>query len=212
VRNRLDSQFINNITKPIIRGEAGIDYLDRQYEQVELQNDVYGVWLHNYLWASLDGNALIEEYWWTYNLNSQPGPDGESGLHEIFGYFSDFMQGIPLNSGYYQDVNAVTSQPNLIVFGRKDMNHQRAHLWIKNPSHTWRNVVDNVPDITGLSGTVTLSGFAPSETFVVTWYEFTTKGLPIVRSSSASANGNGDIIISLPTDQQISDVGIKINP
>jgi len=212
VRNRLDSQISNHITKPIIRGEAGIDYLDQQSEQVELQNDNYGVWLHNYLWASLDGNALIEEYWWIYNLNSQPGPDGEAGLHEIFGYFSDFMQGIPLNSGYYQDANAVTSQPNLIVFGQKDTTHQRAHIWIKNPNHTWRNVVDSVPGITGLSGTVTLTGFSPDTIFTVTWYDFTSQGMPAIRSSSTSANSNGEITLALPTNQQISDVGIKISP
>jgi hypothetical protein len=212
VRNRLDSQISNNITKPIIRGEAGIDYLNQQYEQIELQRDANGVWLHNYLWASLDGNALIEEYWWTTNLNGQPGPDGDPGLHEIFGYFTDFMQGIPLSNGHYRNVEAETSNRNLILFGQKDTFHNRAHLWIKNPNHNWRNVVDNVPGITGLSGTLTLNGFGPNLNFTVTWYEFTTQGLPTIRSSSTSSNSNGEIILALPTDQQISDVGIKISP
>jgi len=212
VRDRLDSQITDNVTKPIIRGEAGIDYLNQQQEQVGLQNDANGVWLHNYLWASLDGNALIEEYWWTHNLNSQLGPDGDPGLHEIFGYLSDFMQDIPLSNGNYQDVDAVTSNPNLIVFGQKDTTHNRAHLWIKNPNHTWRNEVDSVPGITGLSGTLTLNGFTPNTTFTVSWYEFTTQGLPTLRSSSTSSNGNGEIILPLPTASAISDVGIKINP
>jgi hypothetical protein len=212
VRERLDSQLSGKITQPIIRGEAGIDYLDQQSEQPALKNDANGVWLHNYLWASLDGNALIEEYWWTENLYHQPGPDGEPGLHEIFRYFADFLQGIPLNNGYYQDVNAVTSQPNLVVVGQKDTSHHRAHLWVKNSNHTWRNVVDGVPGITGLSGTVTLSGFTPNANFFVTWYEFTTQGQPTVRSSSVSAGSDGNIILSLPTEQKISDVGIKIAP
>jgi hypothetical protein len=212
VRARLDSQISGNLTRPIIRGEAGIDYLNQQTEQTGLQNDSNGVWLHNYLWASLDGNALIEEYWWIDNLYNQPGPDGEPGLHEIFGYFSDFMQGIPLNNGYYQDVDAVTSQPDLVVFGQKDTTHHRAHLWVKNPEHTWRNVVDGAPGITGLSGTLILSGFPPNTAYSVTWYEFTTQGLPQVSSSAVSANGSGEIILDLPTNQQISDVGIKINP
>ena len=212
VRSRLDSQITNDVTMPIIRGEAGIDYLNQQQEQVGLQNDANGVWLHNYLWATLDGNALIEEYWWTHNLNSQPGPDGDFGLHEIFGYFSDFMQDIPLSNGNYQNAEAVTSNPNLIVFGQKDTTHNRAHLWIKNPNHTWRNEVDGIPGITGLSGTLTLNGFSPNTTFTVSWYEFTTQGLPTLRSSSTSSNSNGEIILPLPTASAISDVGIKINP
>lgn len=210
-RNRMNTQAGSNVTKPIIRGEAGIDYLTQQVEQADLQYDSNGVWLHNYNWASLDGNALIEEYWWTLNLNQQPGPDGDSGLHEIFGYFTNFIQDIPLNNGHYQDVAASSSNPQLTIVGQKDTNNGRAHLWVKNRNHTWRNVVDGINGISGLSGTLTIDGFNPNTSYTTEWYEFTTLGSPSIRYSTVTSNNSGSLTINLPTDPQITDVGIKIS-
>ncbi len=211
-RNRMDTQSGSNATKPIIRGEAGIDYLNQQIEQTDLRFDTNGVWLHNYLWSSLDGNALIEEYWWTLNLNQQPGPDGDPGLHEIFGYFTDFIRNIPLNNGQYRDANASSSNPQLMIVGQKDTTHGRAHLWVKNQNHTWRNVVDGINGISGLSSTLTVDGFSPNTSYSIEWYEFTTQGSPSIRYSTLTSNNSGSIVIPLPTAPQITDVGIKINP
>ncbi len=210
VRTQLDTGSGGDATKPIIRGEAGIDYVNQQNEQPDLERDNNGVWLHNMLWASLDGNAMIEEYWWTRNINMQPGPDGIPGLHDVFGYFSAFIEDIPLNNGVYQDVNGVVSNPRMQVVGQKDVVNNRAHLWVKNQDHTWRNVVDGVPGISGLSGTVTIEGFSPNTTFSVDWHLFTTIGLPIISSSTVTTNSNGIILLSLPNDPQITDVGIRI--
>ena len=212
VRGSLDYYSAQNglPTKPIMRGEAGIDYLGQQTEQPDLDLDKQGVWLHNYNWSQLDSGALMEHYWWTDNIKSQPGPDGNPGLYEIFGYFSDFMRGIPLNNGHYQDVGAQASDPGLRVVGQKDPAHARAHLWVQNRSHTWRNVVDGVSNISGLTGTVTLDGFAPNSTYTVQWYEFTTQGVPNIRTSTVASDGVGNVVLQLPTDPQITDVGIKI--
>ncbi len=196
---------------PIIRGEAGLDTLaGGQVEQADLALDLKGVWLHNYLWSSLHPGGMIDHYWWTTNLEQRPGPDGSPGLHEVFGYFSSFLAGIPLNNGHYQDAAATLSSAGLRVVGQKDTSANRAHLWVQNKNHIWRNVVDNLPNLGGLSGTVSLGGFTPNTTLAVTWHEFTTAGVPSLHPASVTTNAAGVLTLALPANPQITDVGIKI--
>jgi hypothetical protein len=199
-----------HIAKPIVRGEAGIDSVDQQIEQPDLALDHHGVWLHNYLWSSLDSGGLVELYWWGENRETQPGPDGNAGLHEIYAYFRDFIQGIPLNNGSYEDARATVSDPQLRVVGQKDTQYNRAHIWVQNTKHTWRNVVDGLSDISGLTGSVTISGFTPNATISIEWHEFTTQGSPSITYTLSNTDNLGNLVISLPTDPQITDVGIKI--
>ena len=212
VRQRLNADSGAGSTKPIIRGEAGIDFLNEQIEQPGLENDNAGVWLHNFLWASLDANAMIEEYWWTENINEQPGPDGIAGLHDVFSYFADFIENIPLNNGYYQDAEAIVSNPEMLVVGQKDTVHDRAHLWVKNARHTWQHVVDSEPGISGLFGTVMVEGLSPNTTLTVEFHSFTSTGLPLISYASATTDSNGRLVISLPNDPEFTDVGIKVEP
>jgi hypothetical protein len=212
VRSNLDYYSSRNSisSKPIMRGEAGIDFLGEQTEQPDLALDKTGVWLHNYTWALLDPGAMTELYWWGDNLANQPGPDGKPGLYEIYGYFHDFIKDIPFNNGHYQGAAAQASNPNLRVIGQKDTLDDRAHLWVQNKNHTWRNVVEGANNINGLSGTVTLGGFKANSTFNVAWYAFTTQGIPDIQTSTVDSDGAGTIVLSMPTDPQISDAGIKI--
>ena len=199
-----------DIGKHIVRGEAGIDSVNQQVEQPELSLDHQGVWLHNYLWSTIDPGALVELYWWGENRESQPGPDGQTGLHEIYGYFHDFISDIPLNNGSYQDAGASATDANLRLVGQKDPGRDRAHLWVQNKNHTWKNVVDGVGNISGLSGTITLTGFTPDATLAVQWHAFTTQGLPTITNSTLTTSPAGSLTLTLPADQNITDVGIKI--
>jgi hypothetical protein len=198
--------------QPIIRGEAGIDFVQSQSEQPGLKRDTQGVWLHNLLWASLDAGALGELYWWIDNLRSQPGPDGQPGLYEVFGYLRDFMNGIPLNDGHYQAAAAAASDPRLRIVGQMDPINARAHLWIQNREHTWRRAVDDPDAAYGLGGTVTLDDFPADTGLTITWHEFTTAGLPSIRTSSAATTAEGRLVLELPQDPGITDVGVKIEP
>lgn len=211
-RRSLDrfSEEANLATKPIVRGEAGLDFVDNQIQNPDLGLDLNGVWLHNFLWSTLDPGGMYELYWWGDNLENQPGPDGEPGLYEVYGYLYDFVQNIPLNNGYYQDAQAEASDPKMRVTGQKDLANQRAHLWVQNRQHTWRNVVDEAEDISGLAGTLILGGFNPNTPLPVEWHEFTTQGLPVIRSNTVVTDGDGNIVLELPGDMQITDVGIKI--
>jgi hypothetical protein len=98
----------------------------------------------------------------------------------------------------------------MLIFGQKDIVNNRAHLWVKNEDHTWRNVVDGVSGISGLSGSVTIEGFTPNTTLTLQWFVFTTDGLPSIANSTITTNSNGVIVLTLPNDPQITDIGIKI--
>jgi hypothetical protein len=197
-------------TKPTLRGETGIDFIDAQAENQDLALDVHGVWLHNFLWAGLHPGAMTELYWWREFTDSQPGPDGQTGLHEVYRYLRDFVRNIPLANGSYQDANAELTDPNLRVVGQKDAVNGRAHLWVQNTRHTWRNVVDGAFGLAGLSGTLTINGFAPRTTYDVEWHEFNTQGVPEIQYSSVTSDGNGNIALNLPTKPHVTDVAIKI--
>jgi hypothetical protein len=119
-------------------------------------------------------------------------------LYEIYKNFYDFVSAIPLNNGHYQDAAATVSNPNLRVVGQKDLVHQRAHLWIQNRRHTWRNVVDGV-SIPPLSGTVALSGFEGGNDYTLEWWDtYATPGVPrVIRKEKTTARSNGDIVLIL---------------
>jgi hypothetical protein len=212
MRERIDRVSAENglASKPVMRGETGLDFLDQQVQNPGLEQDQQGVWLHNLLWSTLDAGAMPELLWWPENINRQPGPDGEAGLFEVFRYFSEFVDGIPIANGAYQDAAAQVTDPNLRVTGQKDLADGRAHLWVQNKNHTWRNVVDQVDGITGLGGSVTVEGFAPSALYTVQWHLFGTEGSPAVTESEILADEGGTIVLALPADPLITDVGIKI--
>jgi hypothetical protein len=202
---------INGIaTKPIIRGEVGIDFINQHDENPDLALDLNGVWLHNLIWSSLDPGAMTELYWYRDNIAAQPGPDGLAGLYEIYSYFQHFMQGIPLNNGNYHKVEVILSDPSLRATGQIDTTNNRAHLWIQNKNHTWRNVVDGDEDLSGLSGIVRINGFTSNTNLDLEWHEFTTEGTPSIVLDFATTGPNGELILTLPTNPDITDVGIKI--
>ncbi|GMQ78538.1 MAG: hypothetical protein BMS9Abin02_1055 [Anaerolineae bacterium] len=197
-------------TKPIVRGETGIDFVDQQTEQPDLALDMNGVWLHNLLWSTLDPGSMSEIYWWRSNLENRAGPDGQAGLYEIFKYLRAFTSPIPINNGQYEDIQATLTDPELRATGQKDTANDRAHLWVQNKNHTWRNVVDSVNGITGLSGAVGVGGFTPNKKLDVQWHEFTTQGTPAISCSAVTSDEVGDIDLALPGDPSVADVGIKI--
>jgi len=196
--------------KPIIRGEAGTDSKDQQIEQSDLSKDKNGVWLHNFLWSTLDSGGVIEQYWWNENIDNQPGPDGEKDLFEVFAYFQDFITGIPLNNGSYVDIEAIATNPNHRVIGQKDTTNSRVHLWVQNIDHTWRNVVNGVGLSTPFSGSVTIAGFSPGINLNITWYSFTTKGIPAIETSDLEVDESGRITLQLQNDHDITDIEISI--
>lgn len=195
---------------PVVRGEAGLDSIDQSLEQPDLAKDNTGVWLHNLLWATLDPGGMKELYWWSLNIDRQPGPDGQPGLYEIYRYFADFKHDIPLNNGRYVDAQPQVSNPGLRAVGQKDVEANRAHLWVQNTRHTWRNVVDGASSTSGIGGTLRLEGFTPGAELPVEWWLFTSQGTPEVRVATISVGVDGSLVLELPSAPSITDAGVKI--
>ncbi len=153
---------------------------------------------------------MIEQYWWNANIENQPDPDGEKGLYEVFAYFQDFVAGIPLNNGYYEDAEATATIRNLRMIGQKDTTNSRVHFWVQNIDHTWHNVVNGIGLSTPFSGSVTIEGFSPGTNMKITWYNFTTKGLPTIEIFTLKVDKSGRLTIQLPNNPDITDIGISI--
>jgi hypothetical protein len=203
VRRRLDDVSKQNgvKTKPIVRGEAGIDTVSQQRENPALARDHQGVWLHNFLWAGLDPGGLYELYWWEKNIAEQPGPDGKKGLHEIFRYYADFIRDIPINNGRYGDAQAFVDNPSLRVTGQKDTVNSRAHIWVQNKKHTWKNVVDGVGHH---HGRVVRIGVL-AQTTECRMHEFTTQGASPLIFNGGTIGGNIQLTLPGPTNCRCRD-------
>ena len=206
----------NNVpNKPVVRGETGIDTASQQAEQSGISSDTRGVWLHTLLWSGLNNYPMMEQYWWQENTFSKPGPDGQTGLFEVYKYYYDFLKNIPLSNGKYGDAGATSNNnTNLRVIGQKDITNGRAHLWVQNKNFTWKNVVNGTNNYNGISGTVTIPGFVNHKgtSLPVEWTTFTAQGLPTITTSSVSVGNdtNGTITLSLPVGSTVTDAGIKI--
>jgi len=151
-------------------------------------------------WARCGPGGVYPLYWYTDNIFDQ-------SLHGIYGTWNRFMAGIPLTNGRYEDVAASTSDPDLRVFGQKDTQDGRAHLWIDNRGHTWRAVVDGTT-VDPVSGSVSIPMQSPSVSYVVTWYD-TYAGEP---SSTETISADGEGVLTLTITNLSTDIAVKIAP
>jgi len=187
--------------KPVVWGEQGIDGTEgTDGQEPLLAQDDNGVWLHKMTWARCGPGGVYPLYWYSEHIWGK-------SLHGIFGAWNRFMAGIPLTSGRYEDAAASTSDPDFRVFGQKDVQDGRAHLWIDNRQHTWRAVVDGTP-VTPISGTVSVAMGSPNASYLVTWYDTDTGALS--HSEPISADGTG--VLTLTVTDLSTDVAAKIAP
>ena len=128
-----------NPGKPVILGEAGLDFPDRQDRNPLLEKDTRGVWFHNFLWAGLDAGGLYQIYWWTEDLiNRKAGFDHRQEYAKLRRFLAD----LNLAAGGYEDWSGGCDNPNVRVVGQKNLAGGRFHLWLQNKQHTWKNVVE----------------------------------------------------------------------
>ena len=185
--------------KPLVRGETGLDMPEvHGEEQADLASDVQGVWLHNLTWGQVGPGGMTDLYYWTANIKTH-------GLDPIYGTFRRFMDGIPLDNGHYRGAGAIASHPDLRAWGQKDTVDGKAHLWVQNRNHTWRNVVDGVA-IPGLSGQITIPGMKPGP-YKVEWWDTYTGA--IVEAEAVEAGSNG-LVLALPAPLT-DDVAVKVS-
>jgi len=192
------------VGKPVVRGESGIDSVDGSGELRALADDRHGVWLHNLEWGTLNPGGMYELYWWTDNIV-------KNNLFFQYKPLHDFLEGIPLDNGHYQDVNARVSASNVRVLGQKDVVDGKAHFWIQNVGHTWYDVVNQIP-WGSLSGTVMVAGFAPDRTYSIAWWEFDDPGSLTIQEGTVTADASGNLTLDLATlPSTVTDVAVKIS-
>jgi uncharacterized repeat protein (TIGR01451 family) len=182
----------SQVGKPIQFGETGIEDESGFFSA---QTDP--TWWHNLVWANIDYPGVSSpQYWHAAHLE-------QVGYEWVVGAYTAFMQGIPLNNGHYQDVQAQTSDDRLRALGQKDRSRSRAHLWIQHAQHTWKNVADGVA-ISPVGGTVTISGLRPGP-YTVEWWD-TNDGTVVASETVYAAL---DLVLTLPYDLR-SDIAAKV--
>lgn len=190
-----------HLGKPVVRGEAGLDAVDRQSETaLGLERDRDGVWLHNFLWSTLDASGLFEIYWYSHLTGS--GFDHR----EEFSRFRRFSDDLPLHEGGYVDAEATAGTTEVRVVGQKNPARGLAHLWIQNRRHTWKAVVDR-EQIAPVETTVTLSGFRPG-TLTCEWWD--TWSGTITGTEHVAVGADGRLHLSVASLTR--DVALRIRP
>jgi hypothetical protein len=190
---------------PLMRGEAGLDSPDQQSESVlGLGRGANGVWLHNYLWASLGAGALHEVYWWTSHIWG----DGYDFIGE-YRAVGGFLDAVPLNKGGYVDWGGSVSNPSLRVAGQKNPAAGSMHLWVQNRAHTWKNVAAGIV-IHPVSGSVTVPGFRPGAAYALERWDTYAPGGRLASMEDVVADPAGRLTIML--EALSTDVALKLRP
>jgi uncharacterized repeat protein (TIGR01451 family) len=184
---------------PLVRGEAGLDPPGGPQEELDdLAQDTEGVWLHNFIWGGINPGGMYDLYWWTDNIRNHD-------LYYHYKPFRDFMDGIPLSNGHYEDAAAITTDANLRAWGQIDLVNRRGHLWIQNRLHTWRNVVDGL-DTPAINGSIVILSL-PDGAYHVEWWD--TYAGTVLQTETIVANDG--LSLSLPSPL-ITDVAVKLTP
>jgi hypothetical protein len=197
--------------KPVMRGEIGFESQDKATPLFE--KDTQAVWLHKFIWGGINPGGVLESYWYDQAHIYSTDKKGNYlyDFRDHFGRYFNFIQSEPLNNGSYREPTVLPSNETLRVWGQIDEVNQRAHLWIQNTHHTWRNVVDahNIPAVTGH---VDIFGFQPGKPFTLQWWDTyaTDPDLQIISEISAIANQEGSI--RLEVVELFTDVAVKIIP
>ena len=198
--------------KPVIRGELGFVKESGGPDGL-FSRDKEGIWLHNLIWGGLNPGGLIESYWYENRQIYKASSDGkyQFDYRPEFRAYRNFIDRIPLSNGRYQDAVAQVSSKWIGAWGQKDLVGGRAHLWIFNQAHTWRNVV-NGSRFPPASATVSLQGFQPGRAYTLQWWD-TYQPDParqILKTQTVAADGDG--VLAFTVDGLKTDTAALIFP
>lgn len=190
---------------PLVLGETGFIFANGD---LFAQGAADGLWLHNLLWARLNGGGMMELYWTGAPVRGQLWSDTHD-YRPIYGAYGRFVQQLPLNNGRYQPLTTQLPSEQLRLVGQIDSEAGQAHLWLQNRQHTWKNVVDGV-EMTAVSGPVQLFGFAPNQRYRVRWVDtYALEGDPTLSEEVVQSDANGTITLIL--DALATDVAAMID-
>jgi hypothetical protein len=183
---------------PLVRGETGVDFPDRQEWNTELTKDQKGIFLHNNVWGQINPHGMYDLFWWVKETIP-------SSIYSNYLTYRNFMEGVPLSNGFYRDAEAKTSNPQLRAWGQRDDFYGRMHLWIQNNQHTWKKVVAGTP-ISPVSGSVTLSD-VPVGRYQIEWWNTYAENNAVFKTETITSDGS--LVLALPA-ALTDDVAVKI--
>ena len=188
----------SDIGKPAIIGESGMNLDVVGPTDPNLSN---GIWFHDYLWAQVGANGVsFPNYWWSEHFRLISG-----GVAGISLPFSKFIGGLDLNKGGYSDIVPVSasSNSNIRIFGQVNFAKGKAHAWVQNRNHSFRNT-----NPAGESGTVKVR-LTPSTFYDVEWWNTYTG--TTTKSETLTSDSIGDLTLNI--SNLASDLAVKIvNP
>ena len=199
--------------KPVIRGETGFINSSTWGPTQQFTIDSTGIWLHNFIWGGINAGGLIESYWYEDDHIYKEGANHSLvfDLRPEYLTYYNYVKQIPLNNGKYQDVSAQTANPKLRILGQKDLINGRAHFWIQNIDHTWKNVVNgmNIPKI---ASTITVQGFKAGKDYLLQWCDpyQTDINQQVIRTEILRGQSDGSLKIVVTGLS--SDIAVRINP
>jgi hypothetical protein len=197
--------------KPVLRGETGFVVSGSEPATDQFAADTNGLWLHNFIWGGINPGGLIESYWYEIAHIYQQRPNGQIIFDHrpLYRPYYNFIRDIPLNNGNYQDAQASISNDQIRAWGQKDLVNERAHLWIQNKNHTWKNVVNGNPPAP-VSGVVRIGGFRPGGQYRLQWWDpyQTDPASQILRTETVTGGSDGSIAISV--QNLASDIAVKV--
>jgi hypothetical protein len=210
---QIGAQQADGASKPVIRGETGFVVGDTTPPSDLLLDDHAGIWLHNLIWGGINPGGMLESYWYeTYHIYRRTANGSYLFDHRHhFAPFANFVREIPLSNGHYQDAQAAPSDANLRVWGQKDLVNGRAHLWVQNHQHTWKNIVDGVP-IAPVSATISMAGFLPNTSYTVErWDTYEAdRSQQVVGIETLTSQPDGTLVLSI--DNLTSDLALRVAP
>lgn len=189
----------DGVGMPIMRGELGFLY-EPVYSYLARPNP--GIWFHNLLWAQLNAGAMFDPGYWD---RAHMEAFDAARIAAAFARFTDTLDDLP--RGGYRDAAPLVSNSNLRVYGQTNPATGRAHLWVQNAQHTWRNVmgVEEPRAVTPQSGTVTIV-MGGAGTYTVEWWDTTTG--TVRRSEALRTDAQGRLTLRISALR--SDLALKI--
>jgi hypothetical protein len=188
--------------KPIVRGEIGWTFTGTDLFNTNVSN---GLWLHNFIWGGINAGGLIEQYWVGAPTRDHIYKSGSHDHRPKFGNYYRFIKDIPLSNGNYNSITPLNLHPGLRALGQFDGVNGRAHVWVQNLQHTWKNVLDGV-SITPISHTLTLTDLPPNRDLKVETWNTSTGAITNTTMIKTSASGN----LAIPITNLTTDVAFKI--
>jgi PKD repeat protein len=202
MENSSTTIFQSQVVIPVMKGETGIGGpSDDIFAYLSEPN--HGIWYHNLLWAQLSSRPVYNpNYWWSQHLR-------QIERREISRAFTAFIADVDLNRGGYSDAGARSENSNLRIIGQKNLETNRAHLWVQNNQHTWRNVMEisHPQPIAAQSGSLMIK-MNPNTIYTVEWWD--TDSGRVSRTEKVASDASGDLTLIIKGLE--SDLAVKVNP